>query len=245
MKLKKLLLPIASAASVAAVVAPVVTSCGGASLSFSTKITEKGFEKKYESKIEQKTGKVDADKIEDTYFKDVESNKKILADDCLCTLSNYTPSFLSDEPTIEVSGKMSVSVSVTSFDAKAKTFSCKIKMSFNGTTKSEGEKWSSVVKTDASIAAICKNVPAQFGKFESQQYIFSANFSKLEGNDDWSVDSKFSVKMSSTTKTESGTESSSETEKNVEKFDKDNMDGIEEILYYMTFPSHYFEKVTQ
>lgn len=83
MKLLKKLLPVAAIASTAAIVAPIVTSCGG---QYSWRITKDNYETGYESVFKTEdlpTGELDTADATKTYFGYVKENKQVFADDLL------------------------------------------------------------------------------------------------------------------------------------------------------------------
>ncbi|MCQ3914732.1 MAG: hypothetical protein MJ201_02985 [Mycoplasmoidaceae bacterium] len=83
MKLLKKLLPVAAIASTAAIVAPIVTSCG-AGVSFSSDFENGVIKEEYKAKVAphagDETGMKNAE-AKKAYFDDVAKNKTILADD--------------------------------------------------------------------------------------------------------------------------------------------------------------------
>lgn len=85
MKLKKLL-PIAAIASTAAIVAPLVTSCGGKSLQWDFKyeeVEDTPVLTPYEPKYEGKTGTMTLEAAKNAYFEQMDKNADLLADDIL------------------------------------------------------------------------------------------------------------------------------------------------------------------
>ncbi|MCQ3914731.1 MAG: hypothetical protein MJ201_02980 [Mycoplasmoidaceae bacterium] len=86
MKLLKKLLPVATVASTAAIVAPIVTSCGASKTFACTMNAEGEQDKYYEATIEPKakdSSITDVAKGQEVYFADIEKNKMILVDDIL------------------------------------------------------------------------------------------------------------------------------------------------------------------
>ncbi|MCQ3914865.1 MAG: hypothetical protein MJ201_03760 [Mycoplasmoidaceae bacterium] len=82
MKLIKKLLPITAALSTAAIVAPIVTSCGVTTFTYNFDINHlpKDFKHRFQiAESEQK--KVKATDATDEYLKDIVRNKAILADE--------------------------------------------------------------------------------------------------------------------------------------------------------------------
>lgn len=194
MKLLKKLLPIAAVTSTVAIVAPIVTSCGIASGSFSTNIDpEKGQEKYYESKIAVKpAGQFDTPALaEKTYFEDVAKNPMILIDDALYDSFAKTKSVNVDKKS-DITF-ISISVRISKFDAEKKTVSCKTVYKTKGNIV-DGEK-----KTPIEIAATFdyKDVPVTLYS-ESGATLFEfapISTTELLKDANWSIKAKATGKQ--------------------------------------------------
>lgn len=124
MKLKKLL-PIAAIASTAAIVAPLVTSCGGKSLQWDFKYEDvEGTPVlvPYEPKYEGKTGEMTLEAAKKAYFDQMDQNADLLADDILYGeyLNRFAESFAFDEY------KGYIKVSISNYNKEKHTLSVTI-----------------------------------------------------------------------------------------------------------------------
>lgn len=240
MKLKKLL-PIAAVASTAAVVAPLVTSCGIASGSFSVHMGSDGKpDKYYEPKVGKKAaGKVytDNENLQKDYFEDVAKNPKILVDDALYN------QFGEYERNVGAtgSGTAYVSITVKKFDAEKATFSGKVslKMDIKGKDSDDPD---TTETEQGSLSFDYNDVPVMF-----QYSTFGKTFSKfefcfnedLEATEGWSIKTKGNVKMISENKY-------GKLIREIvldDLYDKDNLPTSETIVppfNVLTFKSYYF-----
>lgn len=190
MKLLKKLLPIAAVASTATIVAPIVTSCGIASGSFSCNMNAGIPDKYYESKITVKPkGQFATPALaEKAYFEDVAKNPMILIDDALYD------SFAKGENKVNnaVVGVDFISVSVTinklNVGTEKTTISCKAVYQTKGSIVRDEKK----TPTETKITFEYKNVPVTL---KSQEGGTAFEFSPLTAIEltkdaDWSIKGK-------------------------------------------------------
>lgn len=128
MKLLHKLLPVATIASVAAVVTPLVTSCSSSMLewnyvkngTYSSRIEQAHMTKYYENVAE----------VEEMYLNDVGKNRAIIADDILCAM-NYQPLYFIEGSEDGKTTKMYVSAECTNVNVEKKELSIKFKYSLD------------------------------------------------------------------------------------------------------------------
>lgn len=200
MKLKKLLLPLASIGSTSCIIMPIITSCGGYSQSFKATFYHDGTQNKYyQSTIEQKTGTIDRDKYEETYFADVQQNIDILFDDIFYyNFGGYEPedTIINDDDKYETTTTKSLSLTITDFSAVDKCMSGTLKQVVKKKTIStEDRKYLYIYKQSSSYNF--KDLPIKFFKDIDEgktYYKFIFDKDKLEYNDYCSIRCKSNTK---------------------------------------------------
>ena len=138
MKLLKKLLPVAAIASTAAIVAPIVTSCG-AGVSYSMYDKDGNFVE-YKSVVEQHaavTEGLDEPTALTEYLKAANENKKLIADDYFVYLSDATKPKTAD-PIQKIQQDMQFSLK--NVDVEKKTVSVTLKMNRKSVTELEDDK---------------------------------------------------------------------------------------------------------
>lgn len=246
MKLKKLL-PIAAVASTAAVVAPLVTSCGIASGSFSCKMDDKGPDHYYEPKVERKAaGEAyeTLDAAKKAYFEDVAKNPMIIVDDALYDMfGNYKQKNASD-----IEGTASLSITIKKFDAEKGTFSGSVRLKMNGVGELPINKVDNDEKVNLNLTYTYNNVPLDF-KYDASSELFTkfklvhADDETLKSDSTWTASSKGSMEM--VTETEHGKDSV--TYKINESFNKDYIEStvvMASALSILSIDSYYFSLQT-
>lgn len=186
MKLKKLLLPIASVASISAVVVPIVTSCGGATCSYLAKWDDKTERPEYKSeyeplaKVEEGMDDITAHA---TYFDAISKDKKILADDFVFYSQDFD-TFASTNEEARISCQVKVSASVSKVDKEKGLISATFSCNFKGTVKYQGK----TTKVSTVMKYTLKSFP-MIVKFDSlgEVAIYSADENVLRGNKDWTA----------------------------------------------------------
>lgn len=119
MKLKKLI-PLASIASVGAIVTPLVTSCAKNAQIKWEYTYEKGSEiTKYEPKFSPTTETIDSvEKAKQVYFNELDKNHKLYVDDLLCNINIEIDAEIENLKYDSMNG--TVSINLTKFDKESK-----------------------------------------------------------------------------------------------------------------------------
>lgn len=247
MKFKKLL-PIATISSVATIITPLATSCGGISASFSCNYDDEGHPLSYyQPKITKKAkGEpfITQDAVEKAYFDEVSQNNEILLDDLFFNMFGKH-----EDPengyTITFPSKVSISISITKFDSINKKLSTKVKSKGVMIHQTwEGEKSHKLVETstiDYDISLVYKNMPIKFTATDVgdlDKFTFSIDEVGYEFDPNWSVDAKGLLKIKQECATSGG-------DFNISfdvLIDKDYQSFSESTLIFQLwqFDSHYF-----
>lgn len=197
MKLFKKLLPIAAIGSVAAIVTPLVTSCG-ASASFTRNYDDEGNPLDfYEPKIPKKAkGEAFTEKnaAEKVYFDDVAKNNKILLDDLLFQQFGKHEDPENDFYSIYPS-KISLSATIIKFDSEKKILSLKVK-SKGKLIKETMDEWKKTTKTfiDYDVTIIYGEMPValypEYIEVGDDLFSFVPNVDLVPYDPNWSIAAK-------------------------------------------------------
>ena len=240
MKFKKLL-PIAAVASTAAVVAPLVTSCGIASGSFTAHIGSDGKpDHYYEPKVERKAaGETysDIEAAKKAYFADVAKNPMIIVDDALYDMFGTTKNRNAD-----AEGTVTLSINIKKFDAEKGTFSGKVNLKVDGDEIPFINGQETKEKANFNIVYTYNEVPLDlvistetWTKFKLTHVAESV----LKEDSNWTASSKGSVTMI----TEAEHVKDSITYKIDETFNKDYMESsipFASPFFLLSIDSYYF-----
>lgn len=240
MKLSKKLLPITAIGSVAAIVTPLVTSCG-ASASFTRDYDDEGNPLDfYEPKIPKKakgeafTEKNTAEKV---YFDDVDKNNKILLDDLLFQQfgkhEDPENDFYRTYPS-----KISLSATIIKFDSEKKILSLKVK-SKGKLIKETMDEWKKTTKTfiDYDVTIIYGEMPVALEYIEvgDGSFSFGPNVDLVPYDPNWSIATEGSIKS---VEEDSGVNITMSFDYTFNK-NSDFMD-FSELFDIIEFNSHYF-----
>lgn len=253
MKLLKKLLPVAAIASTAAIVAPIVTSCGAG-------VTYKEYDKdgnfiEYKSVVDQHAAVTEAmsnDKALTEYLKAANENKKLIPDDYFVFRSQQDKPKYEAEP--KVTRQIDYQFNVTSVDVEKKTVSATMKMNRKVVTEETDEKIKETSKTTETInaAMVVKNIPVaiEWTSQTSEGNIWNFGFwytqiSELTTNKTWSVDFKLDYKK--IIETSMGTEEQKRNE-NFKATSESNEVILSEVMTYLRMylyipGSHFLQKV--
>lgn len=241
MKFKKLL-PIAAVASTAAVVAPLVTSCGVANITWSTEFVDGEIKNPYKTQIaphaKDETGMNDEDASK-AYFEDVSKNPKIFADDWMATLYTSITGQLPNSDMVEGDGDPdtgSGSINLSLSKIQDRKISGKIKIKLNAKGSPRINEPTGDIKADTIISF--HNVPVAFGWTDPETHWWvSADEPKLDELD-------WQIKISVNAEFEMSAEGSSVRVFSIidQTYNKANKE-VDDWAQYFNFASFYFYEV--
>lgn len=242
MKLLKKLLPVAAIASTAAVVAPIVTSCGAGTITFDV-YKEDGTMNEYTPVVEQHaavtTPLSNADGLKE-YLTCLNNDKRIIADDYLA--SRFMKFSISDEPKVTHKEKLQITTKSVNLEEKRVNVVCKM----DSIHKIEDTDNKTTTEITSSFTVTYTNIE-MYAAYVAGAWGITHNYGSPKAMKD---DAKWSVTVKGTTKTVETTEIGSdvETSKTDYKADANASDDIikavGQYLNYLTFDSHFFAKVT-
>lgn len=238
MKLRKLL-PLATIASTAAIVTPLVTSCGKSTFGFTLE-TYKNYEF-----VEPKTGSLSKDEITNVYFEDASKNVKIYADDLLAPLVSGLPEVVPEG----TNGKTSVTVK----NINTEKHTINVVYYFKGKTITDIPPQNAQVEMDMETTIELTKIPffIDYLALDGGSYhwtlmpTYGDDLAKWKADADWSIKEKGYVLMS-----HDGKKVEEWSEEYDDLYNSTNVDETKAVRIanlfgqYFTPSSHYLSKVT-